>query len=315
MTERLIYERDGTGKLTSEAKYELERLNKEVVRREYKETKQDKDNYEEHFVNLDPSYVFKRKGPQKIKWLEKAFQGMLDSRIKPNIIYDIISHTKFLDGLSEGNGVTIYNMVEKNLGFFTEKQQRYFVSPRFQLYKKHAVMTILDSDDEDTGFVKQERPVRDEDKPEWQRKLEAKEREEREKLEEEREAKLEALREKKRKREEEENAERKRNRSRSASPSRSRSRSSARSQSSSHGRAPKRSNDKNADEAGNTVERNRFGPCAVRPDGKPKVERRIDPTDGNMYTLKDFCEEYGGDETNPPQQWKDNSHTSFLFNE
>lgn len=316
MTERLIYERDGAGKLTSEAKYELERLNKEVVRREYKESRTDREFADESFVNLDPSYVFKRKPAQKLKWLEKVFGALLENRIKPNSVYDIISHSKFIEGISGSIGESVYSLLEKNFGFFTEKQQRYFASPRFELYKKHAVMTILDSDDEDAGFKTASRPVRDEDKPDWLLRKEAKEREEREKLEEEKEAKLFAARELKRKREEEEEREMKKNR---ISPSRSRSRSSARSESSSSRARKKRSDDKEKEgsskQGGVRTDLNRFGPCAVRPDGKPKIERRIDPADGTMYTLEEFCQEYGGDRENPPQQWKDNSHTSFLYNE
>jgi len=316
MTERLIYERDGAGKLTSEAKYELERLNKEVVRREYKESRTDRENFDEAFVNLDPNYVFKRKPAQKLKWLEKVFGALLDNRIKPNPVYDIISHSKFIEGISGSLGESVYSLIEKNLGFFTEKQQRYFASPRFELHKKHAVMTILDSDDEDAGFKVASRPVRDEDKPSWLLRKEVGEREEREKLEEEREAKIEAAREIKRKREEEELREMKKNRT---SPTRSRSRSSARSESSSPSRArKKRSDDKEKEGSshnGATAALTRFGPCTVRPDGKPKIERRIDPADGTMYTLEEFCQEYGGDLENPPQQWKDNSHTSFLYNE
>ncbi|CAK0910045.1 unnamed protein product, partial [Prorocentrum cordatum] len=33
------------------------------------------------------------------------------------------------------------------------------------------------------------------------------------------------------------------------------------------------------------------------------AERRIDPADGNAYTLEDFVDAYGGSSTAPPFQW------------
>ena len=54
---KTVYERDSAGKLTLEAKFSLEKLDKEVVRREHKESKALRDAYEETFVNLDPEYA------------------------------------------------------------------------------------------------------------------------------------------------------------------------------------------------------------------------------------------------------------------
>jgi hypothetical protein len=45
-----------------------------------------------------------------------------------------------------------------------------------------------------------------------------------------------------------------------------------------------------------------------------RVERRQD-TDGEMYTLQEFIEVYGGDEYNPPNEWVLKKHTSFIFKE
>lgn len=45
-----------------------------------------------------------------------------------------------------------------------------------------------------------------------------------------------------------------------------------------------------------------------------RVERRQD-TDGEMYTLQEFIEVYGGDEYNPPQEWELKKLTAFVFKE
>jgi hypothetical protein len=45
-----------------------------------------------------------------------------------------------------------------------------------------------------------------------------------------------------------------------------------------------------------------------------RVERRQD-VDGEMYTLQEFIEVYGGDEHQPPQEWSLKKHTAFVFKE
>jgi hypothetical protein len=43
------------------------------------------------------------------------------------------------------------------------------------------------------------------------------------------------------------------------------------------------------------------------------IERRIDSADGSAYSLDEFIQEYGGSRTEPPAQWRDAAHTSFIF--
>lgn len=291
---KTVYERDSAGKLTLEAKFSLEKLDKEVVRREHKESKALRDAYEETFVNLDPEYVFKRKPPQRLKWLEKAFNALLEGRLKSNLVYDLISHGKFLEGVNQSVGDAIFKLVDRNLGFFTPKQQKYFSSPRFVLYKKHAVMDILDSDEEVPVFKPAERPMKDEDKPEWKLKIERQEAQVREEEE--------AKREERRKQKDREAEGRSRSRSRSSGAS-SRV-------------AQRQPTDEEKDDDDDEKEEKKEAPIpTVRPDGKPKVERRIDPQDGNMYSLAEFMAEYGGTVEDPPVQWVRNKHSAFLFNE
>lgn len=295
--ERFIYDRDASGKLTLEAKYELERLDKEVVRREYKESKADRDAFEETYVNLDPEYVFKRKPPQRLKWLEKAFKALLDNSIKANAIYDMVSHAKFLDGVNDGVGQAIFQVLEKNLGFFTPRQQKYFQSPRFLLYKKHAVMTVMESDEDAEEFKPAPRPLKDEQKSVWA-------------LRQEREQ------QRKREMDEETRAERKRQRDREARGGVSRSRSRSRASSASSSSAPPPPPDDSSSAPVPPPPRVRPNDAPkYGPGGRPKIERRIDAADGNMYTLADFILEYGGTEEEPPHQWVKSKNTAFMYNE
>jgi hypothetical protein len=59
------------------------------------------------------------------------------------------------------------------------------------------------------------------------------------------------------------------------------------------------------------------GPAAKKArtdDGeKDGVERRIDSADGSAYSLDEFIQEYGGSRAEPPAQWRDSAHTSFIF--
>eukprot|EP00927_Polykrikos_kofoidii_P050533 TRINITY_DN4442_c0_g1_i1.p2 TRINITY_DN4442_c0_g1~~TRINITY_DN4442_c0_g1_i1.p2 ORF type:complete len:257 (-),score=69.08 TRINITY_DN4442_c0_g1_i1:1182-1952(-) len=43
------------------------------------------------------------------------------------------------------------------------------------------------------------------------------------------------------------------------------------------------------------------------------IERRVDPVDGQAYTLAEFCQEYGGSMENPPDQWANQRLTAFVF--
>jgi len=43
------------------------------------------------------------------------------------------------------------------------------------------------------------------------------------------------------------------------------------------------------------------------------VERRVDPADGQAYTLEEFVAEYGGRTDAPPVEWENSRHTSFIF--
>lgn len=43
------------------------------------------------------------------------------------------------------------------------------------------------------------------------------------------------------------------------------------------------------------------------------VERRVDPRDGEAYTLEEFVIEYGGRVDAPPVEWENSRHPSFIF--
>lgn len=43
------------------------------------------------------------------------------------------------------------------------------------------------------------------------------------------------------------------------------------------------------------------------------VERRVDPTDGQAYTMEEFIEQYGGSGGKPPVEWENARHSAFIF--
>mmetsp|Transcript_99437 Transcript_99437/g.195333 ORF Transcript_99437/g.195333 Transcript_99437/m.195333 type:complete len:263 (+) Transcript_99437:94-882(+) len=43
------------------------------------------------------------------------------------------------------------------------------------------------------------------------------------------------------------------------------------------------------------------------------IERRVDPSDGQAYTLEEFIAEYGGRPDKPPVEWENAHNTSFIF--
>lgn len=43
------------------------------------------------------------------------------------------------------------------------------------------------------------------------------------------------------------------------------------------------------------------------------IERRIDLSDGQAYTLEEFVAEYGGRTDMPPSEWENARHTAFIF--
>jgi len=45
------------------------------------------------------------------------------------------------------------------------------------------------------------------------------------------------------------------------------------------------------------------------------IERRVDPADGQAYTLEEFVEQYGGRLDKPPVEWENARHSAFIFKE
>lgn len=43
------------------------------------------------------------------------------------------------------------------------------------------------------------------------------------------------------------------------------------------------------------------------------IERRVDPADGQAYTMAEFITEYGGSGDKPPVEWENARHSSFVF--
>jgi hypothetical protein len=73
--------------------------------------------------------VLRRKPKQRFIWVQKAFDGLKDGRVKgPNVtlVYEIMASQQFCDGMVAAQTKKIYELTqdELNLKHFTANQQR-----------------------------------------------------------------------------------------------------------------------------------------------------------------------------------------------
>ncbi len=72
---------------------------------------------------------------------------MKKHKVKSAAIFDIVSHKHFLKEVDGATGTDMVALILANINLFSFKQKRWLKSPAFELYKKYAPMTILDSDE------------------------------------------------------------------------------------------------------------------------------------------------------------------------
>lgn len=91
----------------------------------------------------------------RIRWLNKAFDMAKDGRTSSRELFDIISNRKFSAGLPLSIGRKICSIANDNATLFSEKQQRYMLSPDWILSTKYgpyddgkAQRATQESDDE-----------------------------------------------------------------------------------------------------------------------------------------------------------------------
>lgn len=223
----------------------------EVVRRVRKVTKQDVAQAKEDYVSLEWDDVFPKKPAERLRWLYKACIAAKAGKLKPNPLFNIVSHRKFIDGLKGSIATDVLNLIRGNLTLFSAKQQKQLTSDNFELFKKYAPINVLDSDDDEADAPPLPPPpeviIEPKDKKKKQREAEARRREQ-----------------------------------------------------------DDESEDGASDDDTDTKRRRLLS---------KGVERRVDPSDGQAYTIVDFITEYGGTVDRPPIQWVNSRHTAFTFKE
>eukprot|EP00928_Gymnodinium_smaydae_P082791 TRINITY_DN66080_c0_g1_i1.p1 TRINITY_DN66080_c0_g1~~TRINITY_DN66080_c0_g1_i1.p1 ORF type:complete len:291 (+),score=81.91 TRINITY_DN66080_c0_g1_i1:117-875(+) len=243
------------GKMSKEQMEEMMVVPGEVTsRRKHKVTKEETQKKQEEYVSLNWDDVFPKKPYERLRWLDKALRAAKENRVKTLSVFDIIIHRKFLDGLKGSIATDCLNLIRGSLDIFSPKQQKQLTSDNFELFRKYAPISVLDSDDDEADAPPLPPPpkVIIEEKG-GKRKKNAAAQEERRRREKE---------------EEEDGAD---------------------------------SNDE--------LETKRL---KILSKG---IERRVDPADGQAYTLAEFVAEYGGSVDSPPDLWHNQRHTAFIFKE
>lgn len=214
-------------------------------RRVHKVSKEAVQQAKEEHVSLDWDHVFPKKPMDRLRWLYKAFEAVKKGKLKDKgKIFDIIVHRKFLDGLKGQIATDTLNLIRGNLNIFSNKQQKQLTSDSFELFRKYAPISVLDSDDDEADAPPLPPPP-------------------------------EVVIEEKKKR---------------------------------NKRSRKEKDDEDEEGASDDDLETK-----TRRKLSKGVERRVDPTDGQAYTLDEFIEAYGGTAMRPPDEWENARHSAFVF--
>eukprot|EP00913_Durusdinium_trenchii_P020832 g19571.t1 len=242
------------------------------------------------------------KGKSKIKACKAAKEG----RIKPSPLYNVVAHRRFIEGLKGSIATDCLNLIRGHIHLFSPKQQKQLQSDNFELFRKYAPISVLDSDDDEdaapplppppevelfgenskgrrlSDLLCQSLPalqafaaaagLSEETAFECMERMAKSSEEAMIKTREKESAIHEDKKKKKgevRKREEEELE-------------------------------------------GFSDDDTEIKKARILAKG---VERRIDPADGQAYTLEEFIQEYGGSGDKPPVEWDNARHTSFVYKE
>jgi len=217
-------------------------------RRQRKVSKEDVQKAKDEHVSLDWDDIFPKKPMDRLRWLDKALRAAEDGRIKASPLFNIIAHRKFVEGLKGQVATDCLNLIRGSLSIFTPKQQKQLTSENFELFRKYAPISVLDSDDDEADAPPLPPPPKV--------IVEPKDKKKREKMQQQR------LREE--------------------------------------------SDDGDSQDDTETKRRKILS---------KGVERRVDPDDGQAYTLPEFIEQYGGNTDRPPVEWDNASHSAFIFKE
>ena len=118
-------------------------------------------------MNLNSDAILKKSGKEKLKWLTKAFNAMNEGRItQVTKVYEIMAAPGFVEKCHNIESKKMFTLIESNLHHFTPNQQKFLMSNKFEFHKRHAVISILSTDEEEDAAFK---PVtkKEEAKPKW----------------------------------------------------------------------------------------------------------------------------------------------------
>lgn len=74
------------------------------------------------------------KPEKRAKWLTQAIIALKDGGVRVSDVYDIVSHPKFINGVSNGHGQKMRHQMSKELRLFTDKQRQGL--EKSELFKK-----------------------------------------------------------------------------------------------------------------------------------------------------------------------------------
>jgi len=98
-------------------------LKAEVTSRRQHPVKKKKDEAQEAPVVCDLKLTIKLAPDARAHWLERALEAIPKGRCKPQDVFDIITHRKFVSGIPDDLGQKMLRQVKESLMFFSEKQQ------------------------------------------------------------------------------------------------------------------------------------------------------------------------------------------------
>jgi len=101
-------------------------------------------------VTADRKTVFAMKPDQRLKWLERALKHAAEGEMGTNDVYDIVSSSRFAEGVQPKVGLKMSRAVREQLGLFSAKQQR-FLSSEAVIFVKFGA---LDSQEESARAAK-----------------------------------------------------------------------------------------------------------------------------------------------------------------
>mmetsp|Transcript_25363 Transcript_25363/g.55197 ORF Transcript_25363/g.55197 Transcript_25363/m.55197 type:complete len:277 (+) Transcript_25363:29-859(+) len=79
-------------------------------------------------LTSDRDEVLSKKPELRLKWLMKALILAAKKSIKVDVIYDVVTHRKFVEGVRDVTGAKMRAMLLANLHVFSSKQQKWFLS-------------------------------------------------------------------------------------------------------------------------------------------------------------------------------------------